>query len=168
MKCYLQIIVRVVLCIYAGSSWAQVPAENKPLPVNQDEYRDVAGQLRCPTCTGLSVLDSDAPFSVQIKNEVKEQLVQGKSEKDILKFFQDRYGPWILRSPPVAGVNALAWIIPIASMLLGPVLIWFFIGRRRTSLQAHARSRETVRSTESIVVEMKERLESLKAKREAP
>ena len=52
--------------------------------VEEKLFKDVAGELRCPTCTGLSVLDSDAAFSVQIKNEVKKQLDQGK-EKQALK-----------------------------------------------------------------------------------
>lgn len=74
--------------------------ENKNLIVDPIEYQDVASDLRCPTCTGLSVLDSEAAFSIQIKNEVKEQLVAGKHKDEILKFFTDRYGPWILRAPP--------------------------------------------------------------------
>ena len=45
--------------------------------VEESVFRDVAGELRCPTCTGLSVLDSDAKFSVQIKDEVREQLEKG-------------------------------------------------------------------------------------------
>lgn len=97
----------------------------------QDRFRDVASELRCPTCVGLSVLESDAPFSKQIKTEVTNQLRSGKSGDDILKFFTERYGPWILRSPPKDGVNILAWGIPLAMLVGGPVCVWFFIWRRR-------------------------------------
>jgi cytochrome c-type biogenesis protein CcmH/NrfF len=137
--------------------------ERKDLIIDQNTYLDVAGELRCPTCTGLSVLDSDAAFSVQIKNQVKEQLAAGKTEKEIFKFFVDRYGPWILRSPPVAGVNALAWIVPITAMILGPLLIWVILGRRKKSLTSGSSSAEAVRSTEEIVKEMKQLLFELKA-----
>ena len=47
---------------------------------NKDFFKDVAGELRCPTCKGLSVLDSDASFSVQIKDQVDEQIKEGKSK----------------------------------------------------------------------------------------
>lgn len=97
----------------------------------QDRFRDVASELRCPTCVGLSVLESDAPFSKQIKTEVTNQLRSGKSGDDILKFFTERYGPWILRSPPKDGINILAWGIPLALLVGGPVCVWFFIWRRR-------------------------------------
>ncbi|MCX6116697.1 MAG: cytochrome c-type biogenesis protein CcmH [Proteobacteria bacterium] len=131
----------------------EAPSVVAPKDVDQALFREVAGELRCPTCTGLSVLDSDATFSVQIKNEVKEQLAKGKSEKEILKFFTERYGPWILRSPPVEGVNAFAWVIPISALIVGPFLIWFFVGRgRKQQLEI------PVRKTENIVAELKNKL----------
>ena len=133
---------------FADETVAKMPTSN-----DSQLYRDVAGDLRCPTCTGLSVLDSDAPFSVQIKNEVRTQIEAGKSKEDVLKFFVDRYGPWILRSPPVSGVNALAWLVPIALLILGPLLIWLVIGRN-----VRKASEEPVRSTAEIVAEMKQEL----------
>jgi cytochrome c-type biogenesis protein CcmH/NrfF len=137
------------------------PVERNDLNIDQDLYLEVASELRCPTCTGLSILDSDAAFSVQIKNQVKEQLAAGKSEKEILGFFVERYGPWILRSPPVQGVNSLAWFLPIGAMFLGPLLIWFFLGRKSSVVVASAF--EKVRSSEVIIAEMQARINSLKA-----
>ncbi|MCX6126019.1 MAG: cytochrome c-type biogenesis protein CcmH [Proteobacteria bacterium] len=170
-----EVLILGVALMLNSVAVAQSPVtERKDLVIDQNLYRDVAGELRCPTCTGLSVLDSDAPFSVQIKNQVKEQLSGGKSEKEILKFFVDRYGPWILRSPPVAGVNALAWIVPIFSMIVGPLLIWMVLGRRRAQLPRSKTSNEignngvrntavdVVRSTEDIVIQMKSRIQSMK------
>src|SRR5690606_10513159 len=72
---------------------------------NSDEFRHIAEQLRCPTCQNLSVLGSDAPFSKQIRDIVGEQMQAGKSEKEIIAFFTERYGPWILREPPKEGVS---------------------------------------------------------------
>lgn len=127
--------------------------------VNDDEFRDVANDLRCPTCTGLSVLDSDAAFSVQIKNEVKEQLAAGKAKDEILSFFTERYGPWILRAPPKQGVHLLAWVLPIAALIFGPLLIWFFVWTRRDS---RPDDEGVTRSVESIVVEMNQKLDDLR------
>ena len=142
-----------------ASVMAQVDIkERKDLAVDQDLYREVAGELRCPTCTGLSVLDSEATFSVQIKNQVKEQLAQGRKHDEILKFFVDRYGPWILRAPPVQGVNALAWLVPVGLLIVGPLLIWMLVWRRKPTLNA-----ELVRSTEDIVQEMKASLEKARS-----
>jgi cytochrome c-type biogenesis protein CcmH/NrfF len=125
------------------------------------ELRDVGSELRCPTCTGLSVMDSDAGFSLQIRQEVKNQLDAGKSKDEILKFFVERYGPWILRKPPVEGINAIVWLLPIGALILGPLLIWFLYWRRRDV----TRSEDVVRSREDIIAEMQRALENLKSQR---
>lgn len=126
----------------------------------RQEYLDVAKELRCPTCTGLSVLESDAPFSVQIKDVVKEQVQGGKSKEQVLQYFTERYGPWILRSPPKEGFNILAWALPIAILILGPLGVWFFVWRRGKVVAGGV----GVRPAEEIIKEMNVRLESLRAK----
>lgn len=125
-----------------------------------DQFRDVAKELRCPTCTGLSVLESDAKFSVQIKELVKEQVEAGKNKGEILQFFTERYGPWILRSPPKTGFNALAWGVPIAMMLVGPVLIWAFVWRKKRVITALG-----VRTLEDVVGEMHRKLDELRSQK---
>src|SRR5689334_3500058 len=101
---------------------AQPPAASSldPKGDNDPYFRDVAKELRCPTCTGLSVLESDASFSVQIKDQVKEQIGLGKNKEQIVSYFVDRYGPWILREPPKQGFNLLAWLVPSLLLCLGP------------------------------------------------
>ena len=127
--------------------------------VSQEDFRDVSSDLRCPTCTGLSVLDSDAPFSVQIKNEVKEQLASGKDKDAILKFFTERYGPWILRAPPKEGIHLLAWLLPFGALLIGPLLIWLFFWARRSK---QSETEVVARPVDEIVVEMHSRLDEMR------
>ena len=170
MRAFLKIIALVFVVLFVTvfvvslSDFALadgVVIENKNLNIDQDEYHDVASDLRCPTCTGLSVLDSEAAFSIQIKNEVKEQLAAGKHKQDILNFFTERYGPWILRAPPTKGVHLLAWIVPIATLILGPLVLWMFVWMRKKS----GPDEEVVsRSVEDIVAEMNQRLASMRAK----
>ncbi len=162
-------------------AWAQMPESAPgmqpppPAPEDQDtgvkgllgnsrdndiNFRDVAKELRCPTCTGLSVLESDASFSVQIKDQVHEQMKLGKSKDEIVKYFVERYGPWILREPPKEGFNLLAWGVPIALLIGGPILIWLLIWRRKVQFNAHG-----VRSTEALIKEMHDRLQLMKEKK---
>lgn len=122
-----------------------------------EKFLDIAKELRCPTCTGLSVLESDAKFSVQIKDIVKEQVEQGKSKDEVLQYFTERYGPWILRAPPTTGFNVLAWALPIAVLILGPLGVWFFVWRRRRVV-----STQGVRAAEAIIDEMHARLAAIR------
>lgn len=129
----------------------------KKYDTNSPVFRDVAKEFRCPTCTGLSVLESDAGFSVQIKEQVQEQINLGKNREQIVDFFVERYGPWILREPPVKGFNAWAWIVPITLLCLGPVLIWLLVWKRRVQADSHG-----VRSSTVILEEMQQNLQRLK------
>jgi cytochrome c-type biogenesis protein CcmH/NrfF len=118
-----------------------------------DMFRETAKDLRCPTCQGLSILESEATFSVQMKNVVKDKIREGMAKEQILDFFMERYGPWILRKPPVSGINALAWVLPVGTMILGPIFIWLFVWRRRRETGSGG-----VRSRQDIVKEFKEAL----------
>ena len=140
--------------------WLSEPSFGDENSGAQLKFKDVAGGLRCPTCTGLSVLDSDAKFSVQIKDEVKEQLEKGKNKEQILEFFTERYGPWILREPPSEGVNMLAWAIPILLLVIGPIGIWFFLWRNLKTVPSFG-----VRRNDEIIHEMKLSVDKLKEDR---
>jgi cytochrome c-type biogenesis protein CcmH len=122
-----------------------------------EQFKKIANQLRCPTCTGLSVLDSSAGFSEQIKAQVGEQLKLGKSEQEILDFFVERYGPWILREPPTQGFNLLAWALPIGLLILGPFAIWYTVWRKRVDVSSYG-----VRRVELIVDQMDAELSALR------
>ncbi|MDD9951800.1 MAG: cytochrome c-type biogenesis protein CcmH [Zetaproteobacteria bacterium] len=117
-------------------------------------YQQLSDELRCPTCTGLSVLQSDAPFSLQIRATVLEQLEQGKSAAEIRDFFTSRYGLWILRSPPVEGIHLLAWFIPTVIAVVGALAVWIVFWRRRRSSMG-----ERTRSREELVALMQQELE---------
>lgn len=125
-----------------------------------DRYRDIAKDLRCPTCTGLSVLESDAKFSEQIKSIVQEQVIAGKSKDEIFQYFVERYGPWILRAPPKSGFNTVAWAFPIAILVGGPPLIYVFVWRRKKQVSTYG-----VRGIEVVVAEMHAELAKLRTAR---
>jgi cytochrome c-type biogenesis protein CcmH/NrfF len=152
---------------YGQSTLGQPAGDQNSENISPENFRDVAADLRCPTCTGISVLDSDAPFSVQIKNEVKDQLAAGKGKSEILRFFTDRYGPWILREPPKEGINLWAWIIPGGILLLGPLLIWYFVWNyRQDAGNLDGASEYEPQPVEDIVKAMNERLDDLRRKTE--
>lgn len=112
-------------------------------------FNQITDNLRCPTCNGMSVRQSDAPFSDQIKRAVAAKVKDGDSEQDIIRFFRDRYGPWILRAPPTEGFHWLAWLLPVLLGICGVAVIgWRFW--RSPSSQRHL----AVRGDSEILSEM--------------
>ena len=90
-----------------------------------DRFRKLSDELRCPTCQGLSVKDSEAGFSNSIKDKISELMKKGNSDEEILAYFVERYGEWILRSPAKRGFNLVLWILPGAGILIGLFIVLF-------------------------------------------
>src|SRR2546426_3035981 len=89
---------------------------------------DVASQLKCLVCQGESVADSPATLSLQMRGVIRQQLQSGKSEQEVIQYFVSRYGDRILLSPPWQGLTLLAWLVPIA-LMLGGILLLFLVLR---------------------------------------
>ena len=90
---------------------------------------EIARQLRCPSCVSESVSDSSAPIAQQMREIIQDQLVEGRSETEILAYFQTRYGDWILLDPPKRGLHLLVWVLPVAGAAVG-VGALVVLGRR--------------------------------------
>ena len=120
----------VILAVVAilGAIWSYVLITTPPQKTLDQEVQDVGSQLKCLVCQGESVADSPALLAQQMRTIIRQQLQSGKSEQDVIQYFQSRYGDRILYAPPRQGFNLLAWLVPIA-MLLGGALLLFFIVR---------------------------------------
>lgn len=88
-----------------------------------DRAQVIEAQLRCPTCQGLSIADSPATSATQMRALVREQLAAGASDDAVRAFFVARYGRWILLDPPVAGLDLFLWLMPLAIVILGSLVV---------------------------------------------
>ena len=74
----------------------------------------VAEQIKCPVCQDESIADSQVAIATQMRQVVRQQLSEGKSEQQVLQYFSDHYGRQILLTPPQQGLGFLAWWMPVA------------------------------------------------------
>ena len=86
--------------------------------------------LRCLICQGQSVADSNSDFAQTIKIVVKDQINDGKSEKEIYDFLIEKYGEWIVYKPPFNKVNFVLWLFPYITLVSGGVIIFLFLKKR--------------------------------------
>lgn len=84
---------------------------------------EISDGLRCPTCQGLSVDDSPADGARAMKARIRELVAQGYTREQIEDYFVDRYGTWVLLSPPATGVHWAVWLGPLAFLLVGGGLL---------------------------------------------
>lgn len=72
----------------------------------------IAKLLRCPVCQGMSVADSTSEAAVQFQRRIQELVRLGYADEQIMDYFVDRYGDWILLAPPARGLNWMIWLGP--------------------------------------------------------
>lgn len=89
----------------------------------ESKTTEVGGLLRCPVCQGLSVADSPSAMAVNMKEQVRDLLSRGYTREQILSYFEQSYGQFVLLRPKFQGVNSLVWILPIAALLLGVFVV---------------------------------------------
>ena len=123
------ITVIITLIILSGTFSVSLAEEGEKFSAR---FRKLSDELRCPTCQGLSVKDSEAGFSNSIKDKIRELMKNGKSDEEIIAYFVKRYGEWILRSPTKQGFNLLLWILPGAGIVIG-LFVVFLRAKRRTN-----------------------------------
>src|SRR6059036_4297149 len=104
-------------------------------PVSEETVHEVAAQLRCVVCQNLSVADSPSEMASQMRAIIRDRLAAGERPAEVRQYFVDRYGEWILLSPPRRGFNLLVWLLPLAAVVVGlataGALVWRWTRRRR-------------------------------------
>ncbi|HLH62575.1 MAG TPA: cytochrome c-type biogenesis protein CcmH [Ktedonobacteraceae bacterium] len=135
----------VILAVVAilGATWSHVLLTTPPQKTLDQEVQDVGSQLKCLVCQGESVADSPALLAQQMRAVIRQQLQSGKSEQDVIQYFQARYGDKILFAPPQRGFDLLAWLVPVAMLLAGALLLFFVVRDWHTSSRGGAEQEDS-------------------------
>lgn len=87
-------------------------------PTLDQKVLSIAGEVRCPVCEGQSAAQSDTASSMQIRDQIRQQLQAGRSQGQILAGIVQAYGPGILEKPPASGVSLTVWVVPVVAFVL--------------------------------------------------
>jgi cytochrome c-type biogenesis protein CcmH len=121
------VIVVAVLALL-GSAGRAASAQNSK-PVNEQTVYEIAAHLRCVVCQSLSVADSPSEMATQMRAIIRERLAAGESPDAVQRYFVQRYGEWILLSPPRRGFNLLVWLLPLVAVAAGLAIVAILIAR---------------------------------------
>ena len=124
MKRFPIIAVVVALLFAAACSHARADAAFDARLKNLEE------ELRCLVCQNQTLADSTAPLAEDLRREVRELALQGKSDAEIKDYLVARYGDFVLYKPPLKSTTLLLWLGPFA-FLLGGGIVWYAVLRRR-------------------------------------
>lgn len=130
---HLRTLVLAAALIGALPARAVTPDEMLADPALEARARAISEQLRCLVCQNQSIDDSDADLAGDLRRLVRERLLAGDSDDQVLAYLVSRYGEFVLLKPRLSTRNALLWATPVLVLVLGAGFIAATARRRRTA-----------------------------------
>ncbi|MBV2162219.1 cytochrome c-type biogenesis protein CcmH [Achromobacter denitrificans] len=123
---------------------AQAPAAPALSAAQEQRADKLAHGLRCLVCQNQTLAESNAPLAQDMRNLIRGQLAEGRTDAQIMRFFEDRYGDFVRYDPPFKPITWLLWLGPFALLALGFAVLLRTLRRRagtRAPLTADERER---------------------------
>ena len=131
----MRVIFFVWVLLLAAPGWAVEPDEILPDATLEKRARDISQNLRCLVCQNESIDESNASLARDLRLLVRERLMEGETDKEVLEFIVDRYGEFVLLRPQVNGVNLILWALAPMSLLLSLIFSGAYISNRNRSVK---------------------------------
>ncbi|ECI5662791.1 cytochrome c-type biogenesis protein CcmH, partial [Salmonella enterica] len=94
----------------------------------EQQFRQLTEQLRCPKCQNNSIADSNAMIATDMRRKVYDLMQEGKSRQEIIDYMVARYGNFVTYDPPLTPLTVLLWVLPLAAIVAGG---WIIVARTR-------------------------------------
>lgn len=119
-----KIMILIFWLLMSASAFA-VGVDEKRLsdPAEEARAQEIMKQLRCLVCQNQSIVDSDAGLAKDIRIIVRERIIAGDTDQQVLTFMTERYGDWVLLKPPFDGATIILWFSPIFLLGIGFIII---------------------------------------------
>jgi cytochrome c-type biogenesis protein CcmH len=135
-----ELFILILTLTLSVSVFAQRAPVQEPLVfesmLQEDRFNQLTQELRCLVCQNQNLADSDAQLAHDLRAEVHEMLVAGKSDDEIKQFMVERYGDFVLYRPPVQKNTYLLWLAPMALLLIGGVVLRSSVKKRSALLDS--------------------------------
>ncbi|WP_374378625.1 cytochrome c-type biogenesis protein [Dongia sp.] len=122
----------LLLSLAVHQAWAQTQVPDVPLadPALEERARHLMKEVRCVVCQAQSIDESDAGIASDMRRLIREEIAGGKSDDEILTYLSDRYGDFVLFSPPFKARTLLLWVGPFLLLGFGGAIMILFFKRR--------------------------------------
>jgi len=120
----------VCATLIAGPAMAVLPEEQLADPALEARAREISQELRCVVCQNQSIDDSDAPLAADLRAIVRERLIAGDTNEEVMAYVVARYGNFVLLKPPVDVQTLLLWGAPLLVLIPGGLGLALYLRRR--------------------------------------
>jgi cytochrome c-type biogenesis protein CcmH len=136
----------LLLVLACSSAWAGEAQPVAPDPALEQRVTDVASELRCLVCQNQTLADSNAPLAVDLRDQIREQMRQGASERAVVDYMVARYGDFVLYRPPFKATTVLLWAGPVLLAIAGLAALFFSLARRRRASRSELSDEDRARA----------------------
>lgn len=128
--------VLVLWFVLAGAAFAVEPDEILSDPVMEERAREISKGLRCLVCRNESIDESNAGLAKDLRLLVRERLVAGDSDAEVLDFVVARYGEYVLLAPRATGSSLILWLAGPVMLILAAMVAFFYLRSRSPEVAA--------------------------------
>src|SRR3990170_6674967 len=125
------LILVALIAIYTLGGTARAAESLTTESALEKRVTTLAQDLRCLVCQNQTIADSQAPLAIDLKNQIREKIAQGMSNDQIIDYMVQRYGDFVLYRRPVKAATLGLWFGPAAILLLGLIVLFRYLARRR-------------------------------------
>ena len=123
-KKFLLIILIFLVQISSNDIYSVEPDEILKNHEQETRARKISKNIRCLICQNQSIDESEAPLAKDLRVLIREQIKEGKNNKEIYEFLAERYGDFIFLKPPFRLSTLLLWLLPFIFFVIGAFLVF--------------------------------------------
>ncbi|WP_127477013.1 cytochrome c-type biogenesis protein [Sulfurivermis fontis] len=143
----------IALLLFAVAAQAAISAYRFDTPEQEARFNKLSQELRCLVCQNQNIADSNAGLALDLRRQIHEMILAGKSDAQIIEFMTQRYGDFVLYRPPLRAGTLLLWVGPFVLLLVGGVALAWFVRRRVATTSETPLSEEEQRRLDALVRE---------------
>jgi cytochrome c-type biogenesis protein CcmH len=148
MNKILSLLLLCSVCVFSAQAAIEVYEFDDDS--QQQRFNDLSDQLRCPMCLNSNLSGSDAPIAADLRAEIYEQILDGRSNEQIIEFMTQRYGDFINYRPPLNSGTFLLWFGPLILLLTGLLVVWR-MGKNSQTINTEDLSAEEQQKLQAIL-----------------
>ena len=126
-----RIFLVLSLVLASWVSFANIEVYQFDDPAQEQTYKDLVEELRCLVCQNQSIAESNAELAQDMRRKTYELVKSGKTKSEIRAFMAERYGDFMLYSPPLKPMTWLLWFGPALALILGFLVVVRLVKRQR-------------------------------------
>ena len=123
---YSRLLILILATFFMTTTFEVLATDPHEIMVDktlEKRARAINKELRCVVCQNQSIDDSDAPLAKDLRMLVRANLIEGKTDQEVIDYVVSRYGDFVLLKPPVKGATIPLWLGPILFFIIGMIAI---------------------------------------------